>query len=148
MKKLQFNYQFDTRNLVKVKLNVAASAINETLTRLGFGKPNSKTVNQTCFLIKIKKDWYIVHFKECYGLIGNNIDWKDENIQHRNTVARLLQEWGNITILNEDEIDFSYGRNITTEPAFVFKIKHENKEDFNLKPKYYIKPLRELLKEV
>jgi len=147
-KKLEFNYQFDTANLVKIKLNVGASAVNETLTRMGFGRPNSKTLNQTCFLIKIKKEWYIIHFKEAYGLTGCDINWRDENIQHRNTVARLLQEWGNITILNEDTIDFSYGKNITKEPAFIFKIKHENKDDFKLKPKYFIDPLRGLLQEI
>ena len=79
---------------IKIKKSDDYLRIRETLTRVGVGSFGKKTLWQTCHVVHHKGKYYILHFLEM--LISENISVKitPEDIRRRNSVAKLLEEWG------------------------------------------------------
>ena len=141
------NGNFDLDNLIKVKLNKKSDYIKETLTRLGIGNFREKILYQTCHLLYIDHEWHIVHFKETFMIRGKEINWKEGDLERRNRIAELLEEWGMIEILNKDDICVSYGKNIEIdEDTKVYILKINQKKDYELISKIDEDGLEELLK--
>ena len=46
-----------------------------------------------------KGKYYIVHFKELFALDGKPTDFEENDLARRNTIAKLLAEWGLIEIV-------------------------------------------------
>jgi hypothetical protein len=46
--------------------------------------------------------YYIVHFKELFALDGKPSNISENDIQRRNAIANLLEEWGLIKVINKD----------------------------------------------
>ena len=42
----------------------------------------------------------VLHFKELFALDGKPSNLSENDIQRRNAIAKLLEEWGLVTILN------------------------------------------------
>lgn len=143
-----FNENFDRTNLVRVRLKKTATTVKEILTRLGIGDSKEKILYQSCHLVKIDKEWYLVHFKEIYGLIGGKINWDTGDIQRRNKIARLLEEWGYIDILNSDEIPYSYDQfNDEENEIRIFRIKITQKEIYQLLQKVDIERFEKTIED-
>lgn len=107
--------------------------VKETLTRIGVSSHKEKKLYQSCHILHKRGKYYIVHFKELFFLDGLESDFSDEDLARRNKIATLLEEWGLITILDKNQ---------TKEPTVPINklkiIKHSEKSEWELCPKYHI----------
>ena len=113
----------DPENFLKVK---------ETLSRIGVASKKDDTLYQSCHILHKQGRYFITHFKELFALDGKAADFSDNDLERRNTIAKLLQEWGLIKIINEaDSLEFA--------PLSQVKIiSYKEKKEWNLVPKYNI----------
>ena len=107
--------------------------VRETLTRIGVASRKDKTLYQSCHILHKQGRYYIVHFKELFGLDGLPSDMSENDTARRNTIISLLEEWELIELADD---------NWVCEPAAsVGQIKiipHKEKGDWELVPKYHI----------
>ena len=105
--------------------------IVETLTRIGISTRDKKLV-QTCHLFHKKGKYYLCHFKELFKLDGvDKTDITLEDIQRRNAIAKLLQEWGLCEIIEEQKyVDSNLNR--------VKIVPYNQKNNYTLKQNYTI----------
>ena len=73
--------------------------VRETLTRIGVASRKDKTLFQSCHILHKQGKYYIVHFKELFALDGKKATLINNDIQRRNTIAVLLQDWNLIDIV-------------------------------------------------
>ena len=73
--------------------------VKETLTRIGVASRKDKTLYQSCHILHKKGKYYIVHFKELFALDGKPTDFEENDLARRNTIGKLLAEWGLIEIV-------------------------------------------------
>ena len=106
--------------------------VRETLTRIGVASRKDKTLYQSCHILHKQGRYFIVHFKELFALDGKTADLLDNDLQRRNTIAKLLVDWGLITI-NDAEHFTDYA------PLSQIKvISHKEKDEWKLETKYNI----------
>jgi len=74
--------------------------VRETLTRIGVSSRKEKVLYQSCHILHKQGRYYIVHFKELFALDGKPSNLTENDIQRRNAIAKLLEEWGLVKILN------------------------------------------------
>jgi len=107
--------------------------VRETLTRIGVASRKDKTLYQSCHILHKRGKYYIVHFKELFGLDGKSTDFTDNDLSRRNAITKLLAEWNLVKIVNQ---------NITEEPVAPLSqikiISHKDKHEWNLVAKYNI----------
>ena len=107
--------------------------IKETLERVGMPDGDSKTLYQSCHIFHKRGKLYIVHFKELFKLDGKQMDITETDMGRRNTICRLLQEWGLITVVNPEQIE---------EPQVPVRtikiIPYNQKRNWILKAKYSV----------
>ena len=75
--------------------------IRETLTRIGVASRKDKTLYQSCHILHKQGKYYITHFKELFALDGKISTLSENDIQRRNTIAILLQDWSLIDIVDK-----------------------------------------------
>ncbi len=122
--------------LLRVNLLVDAEIIRENLERLGLGNNSKKTLQQTCHLQQIKGLWYILHFKEVFHILNKEVFWSLGDIERRNKIARLLNRWGLLEVEDPRKLnDSPYGKYQFDYDANVYKIKHIEKLNYELKSK-------------
>jgi hypothetical protein len=107
--------------------------VRETLTRIGVSSRKEKVLYQSCHILHKQGRYYIVHFKELFALDGKPSNLTENDIQRRNAIAKLLEEWGLVKILNpilmKDNI----------APLHQIKIiSFKEKDDWQLITKYNI----------
>lgn len=95
--------EFDLTKLVEVELVDEDSflVIKETLTRIGIASKKENTLYQTAHILHKRGKYYIAHFKYLFELDGRKSDISDFDIKRQNTIAKLLNEWGLLTIVSE-----------------------------------------------
>lgn len=106
--------------------------IKETLTRIGIASRKERKLYQSCHILHKQGKYYIVHFKELFALDGKESNLTNSDIERRNTVATLLQDWGLLSIVASKE---------TRPQASLSQIKvlsFKEKDDWELVPKYNI----------
>ena len=123
-------------DLVEVTLNENDDflKVRETLTRIGVASKKDQTLFQSCHILHKKGQYYIVHFKELFALDGKPADITENDLSRRNAIAKLLEDWGLITVVRKSQIE-------TPPPIFLSQIKilsHKEKDDWQLVPKYNI----------
>ena len=74
-------------NFLKVSLKESADDVRETLERLGIGINSTKILKQSCHLIRIEDNWYIVHYKELFYLTKGKANWFEGDLERRNKIA-------------------------------------------------------------
>ena len=74
--------------------------IKETLTRIGVASRKDKILYQSCHILHKQGRYFIVHFKELFALDGKEANISVGDIERRNTIASLLEEWGLLKINN------------------------------------------------
>jgi hypothetical protein len=72
--------------------------VRETLTRIGVASRKDKTLYQSCHILHKQGRYFIVHFKELFALDGKIADLSENDLQRRNTIAKLLVDWGLVEI--------------------------------------------------
>jgi hypothetical protein len=94
----------DLSKFVEVLLNEQDDflKVRETLTRIGVSSRKEKVLYQSCHILHKQGKYYIVHFKELFALDGKPSNISENDIQRRNAIANLLEEWGLIKVLNKD----------------------------------------------
>jgi hypothetical protein len=106
--------------------------IRETLSRIGVASRKDKTLFQSCHILHKQGKYYIVHFKELFALDGKKATLIENDVQRRNTIAVLLQDWNLLTIVKADEAK-------NKAPLSQIKIiAFKEKSEWNLQAKYNI----------
>jgi len=106
--------------------------VRETLTRIGVASRKDKTLFQSCHILHKQGKYYITHFKELFALDGKKSTLTANDIERRNTIAILLQDWNLIDIVN---------KSATENKAPLSQIKvlpFKEKNEWNLTAKYNI----------
>ena len=121
------------RELVEVRLKKPEDflKIKETLTRIGISSKDKKLF-QSCHILHKKSKYYIVHFKELFKIDGKPCDISIEDIQRRNAIACLLEEWGLLEIVDKLKVE---------DKIHIRKMKiipFREKREWELIPKYNI----------
>ena len=122
-------------DFVEVKLEKSDDflKVKETLTRIGVSSRKDKILYQSCHILHKQGQYYIVHFKELFDLDGKPSNLSDNDIQRRNAIAKLLQDWGLVKIVNPKIME----NNIA--PIHQIKISaYKEKDDWELVSKYNI----------
>ncbi len=92
-----------------------------------------KVLYQSCHILHKQGRYYIVHFKELFALDGKPSNISENDVQRRNAIAKLLEEWGLVKILNSRIME----NNIA--PLHQIKIiSFKDKDEWELIPKYNI----------
>ena len=107
--------------------------VRETLTRIGVASNREQnTLYQSCHILHKQGRYFIVHFKELFMLDGKPSDFSMDDLARRNTIAKLMEDWGLIRIVNQLQIkDRCTLRQIKI-------ISHKDKPSWSLVPKYSI----------
>lgn len=108
--------------------------VRETLTRIGIASRREKKLYQSCHILHKQGRYFIVHFKELFMLDGKKSNLEIGDVQRRNTIAVLLQDWGLISIESKNIIDEYNCAPMRTIKIIGFK----EKEEWELCPKYNI----------
>jgi hypothetical protein len=107
--------------------------VRETLTRIGVSSRKERVLYQSCHILHKQGKYYIVHFKELFALDGKLSTITENDIQRRNAIANLLEEWGLLKIINYDIIENNLA------PIHQIKIiSFKEKDDWELVAKYNI----------
>jgi hypothetical protein len=107
--------------------------VRETLTRIGVSSRKERVLYQSCHILHKQGKYYIVHFKELFALDGKLSTITENDIQRRNAIANLLEEWGLLKIINYDIIENNMA------PIHQIKIiSFKEKDDWELVAKYNI----------
>tara|TARA_A100000172_G_scaffold17055_1_gene9328 strand:- start:251 stop:685 length:435 start_codon:yes stop_codon:yes gene_type:complete len=106
--------------------------VRETLTRIGVASRKEKKIYQSCHILHKQGKYYLVHFKELFALDGKHANLTQNDIQRRNRIARLLTDWGLVTIVNESQVS-------DIAPLNQIKVlSYKDKGDWILETKYNI----------
>ena len=106
--------------------------VRETLTRIGVASRKDKTLFQSCHILHKQGKYYIVHFKELFALDGKTATLSENDIQRRNTIAILLQDWSLINIVKKEKSE-------NKAPLSQIKVlPFKEKKDWILSAKYNI----------
>jgi hypothetical protein len=121
--------------LVEVKLDKEDDflKVRETLTRIGIASPKEKRLYQSCHILHKRGKYYITHFKELFALDGKSTNFSEEDKGRRNTIAKLLSDWGLIAIVNENQV-----KDPVVRMNQIKIIAHKEKDEWELVAKYNI----------
>lgn len=106
--------------------------VRETLTRIGVASRKDKILFQSCHILHKQGKYYIVHFKELFALDGKQTDLTENDLERRNTIAKLLSDWELVKIIDNTKF---------TDLAPLSQIKviaHKDKHEWDLQTKYNI----------
>ena len=106
--------------------------IRETLTRIGVASRKDKTLYQSCHILHKQGKYFITHFKELFALDGKKSTLVENDIQRRNTIALLLQDWNLIDIVDTTRVE-------NKAPLSQIKVlPFKEKKEWTLSAKYNI----------
>lgn len=107
--------------------------IKETLTRIGVSSKKENKLFQSCHILHKRGRYAIMHFKEMFILDNLESDISDDDIGRRNTIVKLLIEWGLCDAVDSDEY-----ANPQLSLARIKIVSHKDKNNWQLIPKYHI----------
>lgn len=115
---------------VKLKEENDFLKTKETLTRIGIASKRTNTLYQSCHILHKQGRYFIVHFKELFSLDGKPTDITQEDLDRRNIIAKLLEQWELVELV--DPIDIKI--NMTNLKI----VSHKDKTNWTLESKYSI----------
>ena len=124
--------EWDPGLMLEIRLSEADDflKVRETLSRIGVASRKEKKLYQSCHILHKQGRYYIVHFKELFALDGKPTNLSQNDIERRNTIAGLLEDWELVEILGIDE---------PKAPLSQIKIlPYKEKEEWTLETKYNI----------
>ena len=106
--------------------------VRETLTRIGVASRKERKIYQSCHILHKQGRYFLVHFKELFALDGKHANLTVNDVQRRNRIARLLSDWGLISVVKAEAV-------VDIAPLNQIKvISYKEKGDWNLETKYNI----------
>jgi len=106
--------------------------VRETLTRIGIASKKDNTLYQSCHILHKQGRYFIVHFKELFALDGKDSNITSGDIERRNAIAALLQDWDLLKIVSASKAENK--ASLSQIKVVSFKEKNE----WNLVAKYNI----------
>jgi len=104
--------------------------VRETLTRIGVASRKDKKLFQSCHILHKQGRYFIVHFKELFALDGKPTNISINDLERRNTIAGLLEDWDLVEIIGSSE---------QRAPLSQIKVlSFREKDDWILETKYNI----------
>lgn len=106
--------------------------VKETLTRIGVASKKDKKLYQSAHILHKQGRYFIVHFKELFILDNKDSDISMGDVERRNAIAILLEDWGLLKIVQ---------RPATNTQSVLSQIKivsYKEKSEWELIPKYNI----------
>lgn len=130
----QIYYDWTPDSMLEISLSEPDNflKVRETLTRIGIASKKDNTLFQSCHILHKQGRYFIVHFKELFALDGKDSNITSSDIERRNAIASLLQDWDLLKILETSRFD---------NKASLSQIKvvsYKEKKDWNLVAKYNI----------
>ena len=123
--------------MLEVTLNEADDflKVRETLSRIGVASRKERKLYQSCHILHKQGRYFIVHFKELFALDGKPTNISINDLERRNTIAGLLEDWDLIKII---------GNNEQKAPLSQIKVlSYREKDEWLLETKYNIGKKRE-----
>ena len=109
--------------------------IRETLSRIGVASRKERKLYQSCHILHKQGKYYIVHFKELFALDGKDTNLSENDIARRNTIVKLLSDWGLVAMKGTPE---------PIAPLSQIKIiSFKEKDEWILETKYNIEKKKE-----
>ena len=118
--------------MLEVTLNEADDflKVRETLSRIGVASRKERKLYQSCHILHKQGRYFIVHFKELFALDGKPTNISINDLERRNTIAGLLEDWDLIKIT---------GNNEQKAPLSQIKVlSYREKDEWLLETKYNI----------
>lgn len=106
--------------------------VKETLTRIGVASKKDKKLYQSAHILHKQGRYFIVHFKELFILDNKDSNITVSDIDRRNAIAILLEDWGLLKLVQ---------RPSTNTQSVLSQIKivsYKEKSEWELIPKYNI----------
>ena len=125
---------WEPTNMVEISLTEPDDflKVRETLTRIGVASRHERKLYQSCHILHKQGRYYIVHFKELFALDGKKTNLSLNDVQRRNTIAKLLSDWGLINVVEEERIE-------DLAPLNQIKVlSFKEKDEWSLESKYNI----------
>ena len=104
--------------------------IRETLTRIGVASKKDNKLFQSCHILHKQGRYFITHFKELFLLDGKPSNLTKNDLERRNTIVKLMDDWGLLTTVT------SIGETASLNQIKI--ISHKDKYSWELCPKYNI----------
>ena len=118
--------------MLEVKLKEADDflKVRETLSRIGVASRKERKLYQSCHILHKQGRYFIVHFKELFALDGKPTNISVNDLERRNTIAGLLEDWDLVKIIGNSE---------HKAPLSQIKVlSYREKDDWILETKYNI----------
>ena len=118
--------------MLEVKLKEADDflKVRETLSRIGVASRKERKLYQSCHILHKQGRYFIVHFKELFALDGKPTNISINDLERRNTIAGLLEDWDLVEIIGGSE---------QRAPLSQIKVlSYREKDDWILETKYNI----------
>lgn len=126
------------------------SVIRDQLSRIGVANRDIKVLTQSCHIIlendkNGKPKYYLTHFKEllAYNKFRKGLEYKfvmdETDLTRRNTIAKLLFDWGYIDVLDHNILNPHYENPFNK--IWVLSKTKIKEENWTLKSKYSFKKL-------
>ena len=104
--------------------------VRETLSRIGVASRKERKLYQSCHILHKQGRYFIVHFKELFALDGKPTNISLNDLERRNTIAGLLEDWDLVKIIGNSE---------HRAPLSQIKVlSYREKDDWILETKYNI----------
>ena len=104
--------------------------VRETLSRIGVASRKERKLHQSCHILHKQGRYFIVHFKELFALDGKPTNISINDIERRNTIAGLLEDWGLVSMIGDCQ---------PRAPLSQIKVlSFREKDDWLLETKYNI----------
>lgn len=104
----------------------------ETLSRVGVLSKKENTLYQSVHILHKKSKYYLVSFKELFLLDGKYNNLTVNDVQRRNRISFLLQDWGLVKIVEPEKFQDVCPMNQ------IKVIPYKEKGNYNLVSKYTI----------
>ena len=140
MEEVKLNWKQDDMLEIVLKEPDDFLKVRETLSRIGVASRKDRKLYQSCHILHKQGKYYLVHFKELFALDGKETNLSENDIARRNTIGKLLSDWGLVTL--KGEVD-------PVAPLSQIKIiSFKEKNEWILEPKYNIGKKKEDTKEI
>lgn len=104
----------------------------ETLSRVGVLSKKENTLYQSVHILHKRSKYYLVSFKELFLLDGKYNNLTVNDVQRRNRIAHLLQDWNLVKIVSPEKYQDVCPMNQ------IKVIPYNEKQNYNLVSKYTI----------
>jgi hypothetical protein len=109
--------------------------VKETLTRIGVSSKKEKVLYQSCHILHKQGRYVVLHFKELFKLDGKPATITENDLQRRNAIVTLLEDWELLKVLKDEK------KKMEGNLAPIQQIKiisYKEKDQWDLQSKYTI----------